>query len=70
MSYWSQLEDASRAILRGYLHETGGNVTRAARLAGLNRTYFHRLLGELGIDRMQTPGARPRKQGTWGAACL
>jgi DNA-binding NtrC family response regulator len=33
------------------LQKTGGNVTRAAELAGVSRRYIHRLIAEHGLDR-------------------
>ncbi|HEY0194753.1 MAG TPA: sigma 54-interacting transcriptional regulator [Kofleriaceae bacterium] len=33
------------------LRRTGGNVTRAAELAGVSRRYLHRLITERGVDR-------------------
>jgi len=47
------LEGARRAFERDYLVRilkiTAGNVTRAARLAGRNRTEFYRLLNRHGL---------------------
>jgi DNA-binding NtrC family response regulator len=48
------LNQARRAFERGYLVRiltlTAGNVTRAARLAGRNRTEFYRLLERHGLS--------------------
>ncbi len=43
------LENIERSLVRQYLVRTKGNVTEAARLAGLPRRSFHRLLSNLEI---------------------
>jgi len=50
----SSLDDARAEFTRGYLRKllemSGGNISRAARLAGRNRTDFYKLLNRYGID--------------------
>lgn len=41
--YALAMEAAAIAYLRGCLAESGGNMAGAARIAGLNRTYFYQL---------------------------
>jgi len=43
------MENVERNLIRQYLVQTKGNVTEAARLAGLPRRSFHRLLQKLDI---------------------
>jgi DNA-binding NtrC family response regulator len=43
------VENVERNLIRQYLVQTKGNVTEAARLAGLPRRSFHRLLQKLEI---------------------
>jgi DNA-binding NtrC family response regulator/NAD-dependent dihydropyrimidine dehydrogenase PreA subunit len=43
------VENVERNLIRQYLVQTKGNVTEAARLAGLPRRSFHRLLQKLNI---------------------
>lgn len=53
-STWTSLDDAKRNFERDYLgrllRATDGNVSRAARLAGRNRTEFYRLLERHTMD--------------------
>jgi len=42
--------DAARAYLQAVLARFGGNVTQAAKHAGVARQYFHRLLAKHGIE--------------------
>jgi transcriptional regulator with GAF, ATPase, and Fis domain len=44
------LRRAEERFYRSLLERTGGNVSEAARVAGLNRTAMHRKLNELGIE--------------------
>lgn len=50
----SQFDEARSEFARKYLRQllelTGGNISRAARLAGRNRTDFYKLLGRYQID--------------------
>lgn len=41
---------ASRQYLAGMLRRTGGNVTKAAELAGIERESFHRLMRKMGLQ--------------------
>jgi len=45
---------AARVYLRAVLERCGGNVTRAAKHAGVARQYFHRLLAKHGIEPAET----------------
>ncbi len=42
----SAVERVERAFIRGLLERAGGNVSEAARCAGLQRTYLHRLIAK------------------------
>lgn len=69
MSYVTQMRDASRAILLGYLEQTHWNVRQAARLAGQNRSHFYKLMSKAGITRPAdccTPGSH-RGNSLWQA---
>ncbi len=46
-------EQAARRYLEALLHTTGGNVTEAARRAGMARQSLHRLLARHGIDAVR-----------------
>ena len=48
-SYHESVTEAKRQILRQAIHDTDGNIREAAERLGLNRTYLHRLLTQLGI---------------------
>jgi transcriptional regulator with GAF, ATPase, and Fis domain len=47
--FHSGVADAKRRLVTAALDETGGNVTEAARLLGLNPNYLHRLINNLGL---------------------
>ena len=47
--YHGAVADAKRDILRNALRQTGGNRSKAADLLGLQRTYFSRLMKNLGL---------------------
>ena len=47
--YQKSVEDFKRQYLRAMLEAHNGNRTRAARALGLQRTYFLRLIRQLGI---------------------
>jgi len=59
------LDEARRAFERDYLVRilkiTGGNVTKAARLAGRNRTEFYRLLERHSLEPGMFKGAQKEK---------
>ncbi len=61
---WLPLDEARRAFERSYLVRileiTGGSVTRAARLAGRNRTEFYRLLSRHDLHPATFKNAPPR----------
>jgi DNA-binding NtrC family response regulator len=44
MTYREAMRQAREQYLRALLDESQGNVTRAARIAGLRRTSLHRML--------------------------
>jgi len=41
--------DFERRMIEAYLTQTGGNVTQAARLAGVDRVVLHRMIKRLGV---------------------
>jgi transcriptional regulator with GAF, ATPase, and Fis domain len=47
--YHAAVAEAKRRILRAALAEADGSYLEAARSLGLNRTYLHRLVGNLGL---------------------
>lgn len=49
--YWLAIEAKKREIIEGALEATSGNITRAARALGIDRTYLAKKLQTLGIDR-------------------
>ncbi|HZR37423.1 MAG TPA: sigma 54-interacting transcriptional regulator [Nevskia sp.] len=53
----ASLDEARSEFTRNYLRQllelSGGNISRAARLAGRNRTDFYKLMGRHGIDPSQ-----------------
>lgn len=57
--------DAKRLVLEHVLACTGGNVTKAAAALGIQRTYAHRLVRDLGA---RLPHG-PRFRGESFAAC-
>jgi two-component system response regulator GlrR len=60
------LDEARRAFERDYLVRilkiTGGNVTKAARLAGRNRTEFYRLLERHSLEPGMFKGSAPKER--------
>ena len=50
LGYHDAVRSFRRRLLRHALSTTGGNRTRAARLLGVQRTYFMRLIRDLGAD--------------------
>jgi two-component system response regulator GlrR len=60
------LDEARRAFERDYLVRilkiTGGNVTKAARLAGRNRTEFYRLLERHSLEPGMFKGNAPKER--------
>jgi DNA-binding NtrC family response regulator len=65
---WAELKDAKvaaqasleRSFLEAALERSHGNVSAAAQDAGLNRSVFHRLMAEHGIDAHRFRGPGPR----------
>lgn len=64
--YWQVIEtaidEASKQYLRDVLAQSGGNISQAAVIAGLNRTYLYELLRRYGIEVKAQP---QRHRGTW-----
>ena len=62
------LDEARRAFERDYLVRilkiTGGNVTKAARFAGRNRTEFYRLLERHSLEPGMFKGSAPKEKAT------
>lgn len=50
LGYHDAVKSFRRRLLRYALETTGGNRTRAARMLGVQRTYFMRLIRDLGAD--------------------
>lgn len=50
MTYREAMASAKRAYLYRILSETGGNMARAAKVAGVHRTTFYKLLERHGIQ--------------------
>jgi Nif-specific regulatory protein len=48
--FHDSVREAKRERIQNAIHEAGGNVAEAARLLGVNRTYLHRLIRNLGIE--------------------
>jgi DNA-binding NtrC family response regulator len=53
------VESFERAYLRGVLAACNGNMTRAAKMAGLDRMYLHRLVQKHGSRAELTSGTPP-----------
>ncbi len=49
MTYREAVRSAKRAYLYRILSETGGNMAKAAKAAGVHRTTFYKLLEKHGI---------------------
>lgn len=49
MTYREAVKSAKRAYLYRVLSETGGNMAKAAKLAGVHRVSFYKLLERHGI---------------------
>jgi DNA-binding protein Fis len=62
VTYAEALMEFKRAYWRAVLVETGGNVTQAAKIAGLYRQTTHAILRRLGI---RNP-VRRKLRGNWG----
>src|SRR4029077_19127651 len=67
------LDEARKAFERDYLVRilkiTGGNVTKAARLAGRNRTEFYRLLERHSLEPGMFKGSSQKEKATVRASC-
>lgn len=50
MTYRESVASAKRAYLYRTLSESGGNMARAAKVAGVHRTTFYKLLKKNGIS--------------------
>lgn len=49
ITYAEHKEQSAREYLARVLHECEGNVSRAARMAGVHRTAFYQLLKRYGV---------------------
>jgi DNA-binding NtrC family response regulator len=47
-------QEAGRQYLRGVLQQAGGNATKAAEIAELNRTDFYRVCRRIGLQLERT----------------
>ncbi len=56
LGYHDAVRGFRRELLRHALRTTGGNRTRAAEILGVQRTYFMRLIRELGADDVRPGG--------------
>ena len=43
------VNETKKSLIVNAVHETGGNITKAAELLGLNANYLHRLISNLGL---------------------
>lgn len=60
------LWEAQREYCRQVIEQTGGNITRAAEIAGRDRRGFYKLLDKLGMSRHREPAApRLREAAGW-----
>jgi transcriptional regulator with GAF, ATPase, and Fis domain len=57
--FYEQIDDYRRQVLVSALRRTNGNHTQAAKLLGLHRTYFLRLLHKLDIRQGRDSEAEP-----------
>ena len=49
--------------IQALLRRTGGNVTRTAQLAGVNRRWLQRLIAQLGLRAAPAPGGEDDEEG-------
>lgn len=61
MTYREYINVCRYTYLKAALKAANGNVTRAAKACGLNRTHMHRLVVELGL----APKGGSRHYGRW-----
>lgn len=59
-SYHAALQDFRRDFWRRALIRVGGSVRRAAKEAGVNRTYLHKALRQLKVPRADRAQYRAR----------
>jgi len=59
ISFQDHMRQSAREYLAHVLTACDGNVSRAARVAKINRTYFYKLLARHGVQ------IKPRKRGRW-----
>jgi Nif-specific regulatory protein len=55
-SYHARVRETKRRLIREAVERAGGNYTEAAKLLGVQATYLHRLMRNLGVEK--PPGAR------------
>ncbi len=56
-----------KALLERYLKDAGGNVTQAAKRAGLNRPFFYQLMAAAGIEPANRGKRGNRGNAEWRA---
>lgn len=52
MGFHEGVREAKRQMIQSALDQAKGNTAEAARLLGVNRTYLHRLIRNLGLDKV------------------
>lgn len=64
MTYAGAMEKAAVDYLRGVLAQSGGRSGTAAKVAGVNRTHFYKLLKRHGLEFTRVPrsAAPPRNK--------
>ncbi len=62
MTYESELRRFKETFWKKKLRQCKGNVQRAAREGGINRTYLHKLMHDLGIPKGYAKPLRPHHQ--------
>lgn len=67
MNYHATVRKAKRDCIKAALRETGGNVTRAAELMGINRQYAQKLIRDLRITIKRTTRYGHRGNAEWQA---
>lgn len=59
-TYREHRQTAAKAYLCQLIEQCGGNVSKAARVARMDRAYLHKLLARYGIEHNRA------KVGSWG----
>ena len=58
LGYHGAVSEFKRRLIEATLHRMSGNLTHAARVLGLQRTYLLRLIRELGVAAPPPPARR------------